>query len=109
MTEPSILSVAGWNDLSIARLAKGSVMVRNASGHVTIPTEAIDPLRSKLAELDVIPRLSQDRDALDMVHVADGVDLGVCGDGVVVIVAADWSTVGLEIGEIGRVVRGLGA
>ena len=108
MTEPSILSAAGWNDLTIVQQRDGSVMIRNPSGHVTIPAKAIEPLRSKLAELDAIPRLSQDRDALDMVPVADGVDLGVCGDGVVVIVAADWSTVGLEIGEIGRVVRGLG-
>jgi hypothetical protein len=109
MTEPSILSVAGWNDLTIIHQRDGSVMIRNPSGRVTIPTEAIDPLRSKLAELDAIPHLSTDLDAMDLVSVADGVDLGVCGDGIVVIVTADWSTVGLEIGEIGRVVRGLGA
>jgi len=109
MTEPSILSVAGWNDLTIIHQRDGSVMIRNPSGHVTIPAKAIEPLRSKLAELDAIPHLSTDLDAMDLVSVADGVDLGVCGDGVVVIVTAGWSTVGLEIGEIGRVVRGLGA
>ena len=107
-----VLSVQGWNDLTIARFA-GGVMIRNPSGCVVVPAEAVEPLRDKLAELDAEPRLTPRRDEYNPIPVAPGVALSVFGDGDVVIhVGADGpapgATVGLDIGEIGRVVKGLG-
>lgn len=104
-----ILSVVGHNNLTIARLATGETLIRNASGRVVVPAEARAKLREKLLELDSIPRLSLDRDEVTQHAVAGDVELWAFGDGEVVIVVGPYpsATIGLEIPDVGRVARAL--
>lgn len=97
MTHVPVLRAIGNNTITIATLANGDRLIRDATGSVTIPASDVDQVRIALADFDAAPRLVTRIDDTTPHRITDTVWAAFGNDGKVALLVGSFPCATVEI------------